>query len=199
MWKSNKKEDERSATPAPTPAYTPAPVVAGAATSAQPVTHLKTEVPPKMADIAHIGKSVIIRGELSGSEDLFLDGEVEGSIELKGHALTIGPNGKIRANVNAQEVVIHGRVDGNIRGADRVELKKSAVLAGDIVTHRIMIEDGAFFKGAVDIQKPDAKPEPKAEAKPESKPEPRREAVAAAAVGASSTFTSAHAPLVETK
>jgi cytoskeletal protein CcmA (bactofilin family) len=147
-----------------------------------------------MADIAHIGKSVVIRGELSGSEDLFLDGEVEGSIDLKGHSLTIGPNGHIRANVHAQEVVIHGRVDGNIRATDRVELKKTAVLTGDIFTQRITIEDGAFFKGAVDIQK--------GEAKTEAKPEPRRE-TAAAAGSASSTASSfaplAQKPLIETK
>jgi cytoskeletal protein CcmA (bactofilin family) len=152
------------------------------------------EVSPKMADIAHIGKSVIIRGELSGSEDLYLDGEVEGSIDLKGHSLTIGPNGRVRANVHAQEVVIHGHVDGSIRGADRVELKKTAVLAGDIFTQRIMIEEGAFFKGAVDIQKP--------EAKHEVKPEPRKEAAAATSTGASTTpaFTpAAQTPLIETK
>ena len=196
MWKSNKKEEERVPTqPAVQPAPAPksaAPPVAAAPVVPPPTP--KTEVHPKMADIAHIGKSVVIRGELSGSEDLFLDGEVEGSIDLKGHALTIGPNGKIRANVQAQEVVIHGRVDGNVRGTDRVELKKSAVLSGDIFTQRIMIEDGAFFKGAVDIQKPEAKPEP------------RREAAAAAT--SSSTFSpststgftpAAQTPLIETK
>lgn len=113
---------------------------------------------PKM-DVAHIGKSVVIKGELSGSEDLYLDGEVEGSVELRSHSLTVGPNGRIRANVNAKEVVIHGKVDGNVRGSDRVELKKSAVLNGDVVTQRIVIEDGAFFKGSIDIQKGEAKPE----------------------------------------
>ena len=104
-------------------------------------------------DVAHIGKSVVVKGELSGSEDLYVDGEVEGSIELHDHNLTVGPNGRIRANVNAKEVVIHGRVDGNITGTDRVELRKSAVLAGDIATQRIVIEDGAYFKGGIDIRK----------------------------------------------
>jgi cytoskeletal protein CcmA (bactofilin family) len=217
MWKSSKKEEER--TPAPAPA--PPPVVAApvynppppppapplAAAPVAPIVQHKAEVSPKMADIAHIGKSVIIRGELSGSEDLYLDGEVEGSIELKGHSLTIGPNGHIRANVHALEVVIHGRVDGNIRAADRVELKKSAVLAGDIFTQRIMIEDGAFFKGAIDIQKPEAKHEAKVEPKHEAKPEPKKEAAPVAAssaaatssTGFSSTSTFAQAPLIETK
>lgn len=172
MWKSNKKEEER---PNPVPARagtSPSPVAPLAAASKIPVVHSRLEVSPKMADIAHIGKSVIIRGELSGSEDLFFDGEVEGSIELKSNSLTIGPNGRIRANIQAKEVVIHGRVDGNIRATERVELKQSAVLSGDLVTQRIMIEDGAFFKGAVDIQKAEAKPEPKHDTKPEPHKEP---------------------------
>lgn len=105
------------------------------------------------ADVAHIGKSVLIKGELSGSEDLYLDGEVEGNIELRDHSLTIGPNGRIRANVHAKEITIHGKVDGNVHGNDRVELKRSAVLVGDIATQRIVIEDGAYFKGAIDIKK----------------------------------------------
>lgn len=192
MWKSSKKEEEHPPAPRPAPVYNPPPA---AAAPVSPAVQPKVEVSPKMADIAHIGKSVIIRGELSGSEDLYLDGEVEGSIELKGHALTIGPNGHIRANVHAQEVIIHGRVDGNIRGSERVELKKTAVLAGDIFTQRITIEDGAFFKGAVDIQKP--------EAKVEHKPEPKRDLVAASA-GSSFTSGSTFAPaspgpLIETK
>lgn len=105
------------------------------------------------SDVAHIGKSVIIKGELSGSEDLYLDGEVEGNIDLHNHNLVIGPNGRVRANVNAKDVVIHGKVDGNVTGVDKVELKKSAMLNGDISTQRIVIEDGAFFKGSIDIRK----------------------------------------------
>src|SRR6267154_3364442 len=102
---------------------------------------------------AHIGKSVLVKGELSGSEDLYLDGEVEGSIDLQDHSLTIGPHSHVRANVKAREVVVHGKVDGNVEGTDRVELKRSSVLVGDISTQRIVIEDGAFFKGAIDIKK----------------------------------------------
>jgi cytoskeletal protein CcmA (bactofilin family) len=112
------------------------------------------------SDVAHIGKSVVVKGELSGSEDLYLDGEVEGSIELRSHSLTIGPNGRVRANVFAKDVVVHGKIDGNINGTERVELRKSAVLTGDITTQRIVIEDGAFFKGSIDIQKPEVKVEP---------------------------------------
>ncbi len=108
---------------------------------------------PNRTDVAHIGKSVIIKGELSGSEDLYLDGEVEGNIDLHNHNLVIGPNGRVRANVFAKDVVIHGTVDGSVTGVNKVELKKSALLNGDIMTQRIVIEDGAFFKGSIDIRK----------------------------------------------
>lgn len=108
---------------------------------------------PKTAEFAHIGKSVIIKGELSGSEDLYVDGQVEGSIELSGNRLIIGPHGQVRASVNAKGVIVQGKLDGNIRASERAELTKSAVAVGDIVTQRIAIEEGAYFKGKVDIQK----------------------------------------------
>ena len=132
--------------------------------TAIPAREVRSVETPKMenyrSDVAHIGKSVIVKGELSGSEDLYLDGEVEGSIELRSHSLTIGPNGRVRANVFAKDVVVHGKIEGNINGTERVELRKSAVLTGDITTQRIVIEDGAFFKGSIDIQKPELKTEP---------------------------------------
>jgi len=111
---------------------------------------------PKPAEFAHLGKSVIIRGELSGSEDLYVDGQVEGTIELQGNNLIIGPNGQVKANVNAKGVVVQGKLEGNIRASERAELKKSAIAVGDISTQRVAIEDGAYFKGRVDIHK-DAK------------------------------------------
>jgi cytoskeletal protein CcmA (bactofilin family) len=117
-------------------------------------------------EIASIGKSVVVKGELSGSEDLMVDGEVEGSITLRGQTLTIGPNGRVRANIEARNVVVHGRLDGNIHATERVDLRKSASLTGDISTARISIEDGAFFKGGIDIQK--TEPAPKIEAKPQA-------------------------------
>lgn len=134
----------------------------------KPIDSFRTEV-------AHIGKSVLIKGELSGSEDLYLDGEVEGNIELKDHSITVGPHGRVRAHINAREIIVHGKVEGNVRGTDRVELKRSAVLMGDIATHRIVIEDGAFFKGAIDIQKE------KEKEKEAPKAEPKRETAMAAA------------------
>ena len=108
---------------------------------------------PKTAEFAHIGKSVIIKGELSGSEDLYVDGQVEGSIELHGNRLIIGPHGQVRANVNAKGVIVQGKLEGNIRAAERAELTKSAIAVGDIVTQRVAIEEGAYFKGKVDIQR----------------------------------------------
>ena len=116
------------------------------------------------SEAAHIGKSVVVRGELSGSEDLYLDGEVEGSIELRDHHLTIGPHGKVKAQVNAREIVVLGQLSGNVHGTERVELKKSAVLTGDIITQRIIIEDGAVFKGSIETQREAVKTERKNEA-----------------------------------
>jgi len=148
MWKTH-KDDENPSIFNPQP---PAPV-APAAPSYQPPRVAETpKMDPNRAEVAHIGKSVIIKGELSGSEDLYLDGEVEGNIDLHNHNLVIGPNGRVRANVFAKDVVIHGTVDGAVTGANKVELKKSALLNGDISTQRIVIEDGAFFKGSIDIR-----------------------------------------------
>lgn len=113
---------------------------------------------PKTVEFAHIGKSVVIKGELSGSEDLYVDGTVEGTILLQDNSLVIGPNGQVRANVNAKGVIVQGKLEGNIRASDRTELRKTAVAIGDIVTQRVAIEDGAYFKGRVDIQKETARP-----------------------------------------
>lgn len=108
---------------------------------------------PKTGEFAHIGKSVVIKGELSGSEDLYVDGQVEGTIELRGNSLTVGPNGKIKARVSAKNIAIQGSVEGTVSATERVELRKSAVVNGDIVTQRIAVEEGAFFKGKIDIQR----------------------------------------------
>ena len=107
---------------------------------------------PLSADLAQIGKSVVVKGELSGSEDLYVDGRVEGSITLKNNSLTIGPNGQVKANVDAKGIVVHGRLEGNVTASDRAEFRKSAVFNGDVATQRISIEEGAFLKGKVDIQ-----------------------------------------------
>jgi cytoskeletal protein CcmA (bactofilin family) len=113
---------------------------------------------PKAPDAARgemifIGKSVVIKGELSCGEDLYIEGQVEGTIDPKGNRLTIGPNGRVKANVTACAVVVQGKLEGNIQASDRVNLKQSAVVMGDIATHRISIDDGASFKGSLNIQK----------------------------------------------
>lgn len=123
------------------------------------------------AEVAHIGKSVKVKGELSGSEDLYFDGEAEGSVDLHEHTLTIGPNGRIHAALVAREIVVHGKVEGNVCASEKVELKRSCTLIGDISTKRIVIEDGAFFKGAIDIQK-EGKPELRKAATPTFTEEP---------------------------
>lgn len=112
---------------------------------------------PQTNELANIGKSVVIKGEVSGSEDLFVDGEVEGSIDLRNHSLTVGPNGKVKASVTAKSIVVQGKVDGSMTASDRLDLRKSAVVTGDVTTQRIAIEEGAFLKGKVDIQKEQGK------------------------------------------
>jgi len=149
MWKA--RPDEKPAPGPATPAITPSTVASSSAAPPRPVALRPNE--NFRSEMAHIGKSVLIKGELSGSEDLYLDGEVEGSVELNNHSLTVGPHGRVRANIHAREVVVHGKIDGNVQGDEKVELKKSAILMGDISTQRIVIEDGAYFKGAIDIQK----------------------------------------------
>ena len=119
---------------------------------------------PKASDAARgettlIGTSIVIKGELSCSEDLYVDGQVEGTIDPKGNRLTIGPNGRVKANVTACAVVVQGKLEGNIQASDRVDLKQSAVVTGDIAAQRISIDEGAYFKGGVNIQKEPPKKE----------------------------------------
>lgn len=112
---------------------------------------------PEVKQIATIGKSVVIKGEVSGSEDLYIDGQVEGSIDLHNHLVTIGPSGSVKAGISAKTIVVQGKVDGSLTASDRLDLRKSAVVNGDVTTQRIAIEEGAFLKGKVDIQRETAK------------------------------------------
>jgi len=106
---------------------------------------------PTSGGFANIGKTVVIKGDISGSEDIYVDGQVEGSIQLLGHSLTIGPNGRIHASIAAKNVTVGGSLEGNIHAAERTELRKSAVVNGDVQTRRIAIEEGAYFKGKLEI------------------------------------------------
>lgn len=107
---------------------------------------------------ASIGKSVVIKGQLFSREDLYIDGEVEGAIEMQESKLTIGPNGRVQAGIKAREIVVLGTVHGNVDVGDRIDIRKDAKLVGDIRTIRIVIEDGAYFKGSIDIAKNEVKP-----------------------------------------
>lgn len=98
-----------------------------------------------------LGSSVTIRGKIISREDLSINGNMEGTIEAKDHRLTIGPNGNVTADIKVREVIVQGSVQGNVEAADKIEIRKDAKLIGDIKTARIGIEDGAYFKGAVDI------------------------------------------------
>ncbi len=106
------------------------------------------------ADQATIGKSLVIKGEVTGSESLYIDGRVEGSINLAGNRVTVGRNGIVNANISAREIVVLGKVRGNLQASDRVDIRTEGSLTGDVIAQRISIEDGAFFKGGIDIRKP---------------------------------------------
>ncbi len=116
------------------------------ATASRPVT-------TTTSDQATIGKSLVIKGEVTGSESLYIDGRVEGSINLSGNRVTIGRNGVVAANISAREIVVLGKVRGNLTASDRVDIRSDGSLTGDVVAARISIEDGAFFKGGIDIRK----------------------------------------------
>ena len=104
-------------------------------------------------DVVNIGKSVVIKGELNGSEDLTVEGHVEGKIELKDHVLTIGPNGKIRAQVFAKAVIVLGEVHGNVTASEKVDIRDNGSVDGDIISPRVAIAEGAHFRGSVDMQR----------------------------------------------
>jgi cytoskeletal protein CcmA (bactofilin family) len=120
----------------------------------------------------NIGKSVIIKGDLSGSEDLTIEGQVEGKIELRQNVLTIGANGKIKAAVFAKTVIIQGEVQGDITATERIDIRDAGSVDGDLSAPRIAIADGAHFRGSIDMQKANAKPAEgkSAESKPAAVP-----------------------------
>ena len=180
MW--NKRRDEEPARP-----YTPpAPAAPQAApTFAEPKKETTTMSstpsgrfePEARSNSATIGKAVKIIGQIHSKEDLYVDGDVEGTVEAPDNRLTIGPNGSVHATVKAREVVALGTIQGNVEAADRIEIKKEAKLIGDIRTARIVIEDGAYFKGSIDIVKPE--PAKAAPPRPQAPPAAAPAAVAA--------------------
>ena len=161
MWKPNQPGSGTPTTPS-----TPEPVRPAAspstfeANAARPATPVPTGTPTAGAaaagtgEQATIGKSLIVKGELTGSESLYIDGKVEGAINLPGNRVTVGRNGQVAANIVAREVVVLGKVRGNCQASDRVDIRSEGSLTGDVIAARISIEDGAFFKGGIDIRKP---------------------------------------------
>jgi cytoskeletal protein CcmA (bactofilin family) len=129
---------------------------------------------------ATIGKAVKIVGQIYSKEDLYVDGEVEGTMEALEHKLTIGPHGAVHAGIKAREVVALGNITGNVEASDKIEIHKEAKLIGDIRTARIIIEDGAYFKGSIDIVKPEPAKAPAKPAAPAHAPAPAAAASSAA-------------------
>ena len=157
MWKPNQPATTPSEPIRPTP-----PMGAGGATpafepAARPATNGAATAPSSAAgEQATIGKSLVIKGEVTGSESLYIDGKIEGTITLSGNRVTVGRNGQVSANITAREIVVLGKVRGNMVASDRVDIRSEGSLTGDVAAQRISIEDGAFFKGGIDIRKPDA-------------------------------------------
>lgn len=160
MWKP---ANQTSPTPAPTPKAEP-PRYAPPAPEPPPI---QRSVAPAPQEQATIGKSLIIKGEVTGSESLYIDGRVEGSINLPGNRVTVGRNGVVSANITAREIVILGKVRGNVNASDRFDIRSEGSLTGDIVAQRVSIEEGAFFKGAIEISRAAQKGNNK-EAEPET-------------------------------
>jgi cytoskeletal protein CcmA (bactofilin family) len=145
MWKRD--EAVKPTGGQPTPAAAPQPATA-------PVAAVQPEARRmERATMVNIGKSVVIKGELAGSEDLTVEGNVEGRIELKDHVLTIGPNGKIKAQVLAKSVIVQGEVNGNITATEKVDIREGGSVDGDLISPRVAIAEGAHFRGSVDMQR----------------------------------------------
>ena len=164
----------------------------GAAASTQPVNTPATVQPEARRierDIVNIGKSVVIKGELNGSEDLTIEGHVEGRIELKDHVLTIGPNGKIKAQVFAKAVIVLGEVNGNVTASEKVDIRDGGSVDGDIISPRVAIAEGAHFRGSVDMQRKGAQP---GQQKSPASSQPEKEKAQASTSATSQAQAAAH-------
>src|SRR4029078_12980814 len=178
MWKRDEAVRPASGQPA-APQAPQAPAAAGAPAPRAEASQNRER------DIVNIGKSVVIKGELNGSEDLTIEGQVEGTIQLRDHVLTIGANGRIKAQVFAKSLIVLGEVTGNVTASDKVDIRDAGSVDGDIIAPRVAIAEGAHFRGSVDMQRkgaqsaPAAKPVATTSATPAAAPAPQ-----AARVGA---------------
>jgi cytoskeletal protein CcmA (bactofilin family) len=151
MWKPTQQGQSPSPTPTPEqPAARPVAV--------QPTLETPRPAASSVGEQASISKGLSIKGEITGTESLFIDGKVEGSISIPGNRVTVGKNGNVTASISAREIVVLGKLKGNVNATDRVDIRAEGALTGDVAAARISIEDGAFFKGGIDIRKPDSKP-----------------------------------------
>ena len=168
MWNKRREEEPPRPFTPPSPApVAPKPIEAKKEVTPVSSTPIGRFEPETRASAATVGKAVKIVGQIYSKEDLYVDGEIEGTVEALEHKLTIGPHGTVHAGIKAREVVALGNITGNVEASDKIEIHKEAKLVGDIRTARIIIEDGAYFKGSIDI----VKPEPaKAPAKPAAAP-----------------------------
>ena len=154
MWKPNQTGSNTPSTPEPVRPSTPATNFEASPTRPATVGSSANAGAVPTGEQATIGKSLIVKGEVSGSESLYIDGKVEGAINLPGNRVTVGRNGQVAANITAREVVVLGKVRGNVHASDRVDIRSEGSLTGDVAAARISIEDGAYFKGGIDIRKP---------------------------------------------
>jgi cytoskeletal protein CcmA (bactofilin family) len=148
MWSQNNQQD--------TPQLLTKPPISNSPVSSDSAPSLVRPSPRADAangnHVAAIGKSLVIKGEVSGSESLYIDGRIEGSINLPENSVTIGSNGQVNATVTAREVIVQGKIVGNVNASDRLKVHSEGSLTGDAVAQRISLEDGAFFKGKIDIR-----------------------------------------------
>ena len=167
MWGSKKPEPPKPVAVATPPPVAPVPFSAGPVPAhaaheikleGTPMTNEMRPATPASATGARLGPSLHVKGEINGNEDLHVDGSVEGLISLEDRKLTVGSSAKVSADIVAREIVVFGTVKGNLRARDRIEIKKDGSVIGDLTTARIMIEDGAYFKGSIEIERGDAQP-----------------------------------------
>jgi len=173
MWNRRKEEENIPAKPVSAPPRPVEPAKEGIPMSTMPTRPVEPVMDASRGGSAILGKSVVVKGQIFSREDLTVDGEVEGSLELQEHRLTVGLNGKVVANVKAREVVVMGTLHGNVETTEKLEIRKEAKVVGDVKTARIAIEDGAYFKGSIDILRADV-------SRPAATPAPKPQAVASA-------------------
>ena len=168
VWKRN--ENEYAPPPAAAAAPTPPPVQSPAP---PPVAAARAPEPPRARVAATIGPSIAIKGDVTGEEDLIVEGRVEGKILLKANSVTIGRNGRVKANVYANSITVEGEVEGDLIGKDEVVIRQSGKVKGNVAAPRVVLDSGARFQGSIDMEQQQARPaEPKPQDKAPEKPAP---------------------------